>query len=182
MAEEGARSTGKVKWFNGTKGFGFITPDDGGEELFVHQSSIKSAGFRTLAADETVEYCVSEGDDGRIKAVDVTGPGGAPVEGQAQRESSWGGGGGGGFRRGYGDGGYGGFGGGRNGRGGGGYGGEEGHLARDCAQGGGGYGRGATGRFGSGGGSRIGGGGGGMKCYNCGEEGHFVRDCTIAMK
>lgn len=88
MAEEGARSTGKVKRLNGTKGFGFITAGGGGEELIVHQSSIKSTGFRTLAADEMAEICVSEGDDGRIKAVDVTGTGGAPVEGQPQRESS----------------------------------------------------------------------------------------------
>uniref|UniRef100_A0A804P4P3 CSD domain-containing protein n=1 Tax=Zea mays TaxID=4577 RepID=A0A804P4P3_MAIZE len=83
-----ARQRGTVKWFNDTKGFGFISPEDGSEDLFVHQSSIKSEGFRSLAEGEEVEFSVSEGDDGRTKAVDVTGPDGSFVRG--------GGGGGGG--------------------------------------------------------------------------------------
>lgn len=126
MAEEGSRLKGTVKWFNDTKGFGFISPEDGGEDLFVHQSSIKSDGYRTLAEGESVEYVVSEGDDGRTKAVDVTGPDGSSVSGA--RSGGGGGrgargGGGGGYRSGgYGfNGGGGGRGGG--GRGGGGYGG-----------------------------------------------------------
>ncbi|KAF8410433.1 hypothetical protein HHK36_002962 [Tetracentron sinense] len=73
---QGSRSTGVVKWFNGQKGFGFITPDDGGEDLFVHQSSIKSEGYRSLAEGEAVEFQIECGDDGRTKAVDVTGPDG----------------------------------------------------------------------------------------------------------
>ena len=76
-----ARQRGTVKWFNDTKGFGFISPEDGSEDLFVHQSSIKSEGFRSLAEGEEVEFSVSEGDDGRTKAVDVTGPDGSFVKG-----------------------------------------------------------------------------------------------------
>ncbi|CAM8970015.1 unnamed protein product [Rhodiola kirilowii] len=138
MAE---KQTGTVKWFNDTKGFGFITPNDGGEDLFVHQSSIKSDGFRSLEEGETVEFAVESGGDGRTKAVDVTGPDGAAVQGGR------GGGGGGGGRGGRDGGGYGGggYGGGGYGGGGGGYGG-----------GGGGYGGG----YGGGGGGRGGGGGG----------------------
>ncbi|PWA60249.1 glycine-rich protein 2 [Artemisia annua] len=75
MGEE--RKTGTVKWFNDTKGFGFITPDDGTEDLFVHQSSIKTDGFRSLGDGESVEYLVETGSDGRSKAADVTGPDGA---------------------------------------------------------------------------------------------------------
>ncbi|CAM8987940.1 unnamed protein product [Rhodiola kirilowii] len=77
MAE---RQTGTVKWFNDTKGFGFIIPDDGSKDLFVNQSSIQSEGFRSLAEGESVEYTVGSGDDGRAKAVDVSGPEGAPVQ------------------------------------------------------------------------------------------------------
>ncbi|RWW52157.1 hypothetical protein BHE74_00041449 [Ensete ventricosum] len=80
MAQVSSRSRGTVKWFNDTKGFGFISPDDGGEDLFVHQSSIKAEGYRTLAEGEVVEFVVTEGDDGRTKAVDVTGPDGSNVQ------------------------------------------------------------------------------------------------------
>jgi|Transcript_22803 cold shock protein len=79
---------GTVKWFNSQKGFGFITPDTGGEDLFVHQSAIKANGFRTLAEGETVEYEVVT-EEGKDKAINVTGPGGGFVRGD-------GGGGGGG--------------------------------------------------------------------------------------
>ncbi|KAL8217415.1 hypothetical protein R6Q57_020788 [Mikania cordata] len=84
-----------VKWFNDTKGFGFITPDDGGDDLFVRQSSIRTEGFRSLGDGETVEYVVEEGSDGRTKAADETGPDEGPVQG-----STRGGGGGGGGGRG----------------------------------------------------------------------------------
>ena len=49
-------ATGTVKWFNDTKGFGFITADDGGDDLFVHQSDIAVEGFRTLAEGQRVEF------------------------------------------------------------------------------------------------------------------------------
>jgi len=56
---------GTVKWFNANKGFGFITPEDGGNDLFVHQSEIKSSGgFATLNEGQEVEYEVGEGKKG----------------------------------------------------------------------------------------------------------------------
>ncbi|KAF7841166.1 glycine-rich protein 2-like [Senna tora] len=70
----GSAEESEVKWFNDQKGFGFITPDDGGEELFVHQSSIRSQGFRSLGDGESVEFLIETDSDGRTKAVDVTGP------------------------------------------------------------------------------------------------------------
>src|SRR5882672_9339821 len=50
--------TGKVKWFNDQKGFGFITPDDGSKDLFVHHTSILGDGFKTLAENQAVEFDV----------------------------------------------------------------------------------------------------------------------------
>ena len=57
-------STGKVKWFNASKGFGFITPDDGGDDLFVHHSEIKTSGYSTLEEDQNVEFEVGQGKKG----------------------------------------------------------------------------------------------------------------------
>jgi len=85
-AEAGApKHAGTVKWFNATKGFGFITPAGGGEDLFVHQSNINSQGFRSLREGEAVEFDVEAGPDGRSKAVNVTGPEGAPPQGAPPR-------------------------------------------------------------------------------------------------
>ncbi len=200
VADVGNKKTGKVKWFNSSKGFGFITPDDGGEDLFVHQTSIHAEGFRSLREGESVEYSVESSDDGRTKALDVSGPDGTFVQGASYRRDGYGGGRGGGGGGGSGGlggapGGYGGGGpvggrgrgrgprggGGNFGGGGGGGGGgdrscyncgEGGHIARDCPNE-----STANARQSSGGG---GGGGGARNCYNCGESGHLARDCTPA--
>ena len=56
---------GTVKWFNSDKGFGFITPDGGGEDLFAHFSAIQSNGFRTLAEGQRVSFDVTTGPKGK---------------------------------------------------------------------------------------------------------------------
>jgi cold shock protein len=63
-------ATGTVKWFNNDKGFGFITPDEGGKDLFVHHSSINGSGFRTLADGARVNYESEDGPKGP-KAINV---------------------------------------------------------------------------------------------------------------
>ena len=55
---------GTVKWFNAEKGFGFITPDGGGEDLFVHHSAIQMQGFRDLSEGQRVEFEVTQGQKG----------------------------------------------------------------------------------------------------------------------
>lgn len=62
--EKSKVSTGTVKWFNSKKGFGFIVPDDGGSDLFVHHSEIKMEGFATLDEGQKVEFEVGEGKKG----------------------------------------------------------------------------------------------------------------------
>ena len=63
-------ATGTVKWFNDTKGYGFITPDGGGKDVFVHHTAIQMEGFRSLAEGQKVEYEVTEGPKG-LQAANV---------------------------------------------------------------------------------------------------------------
>ena len=58
-------ATGTVKWFNESKGFGFITPEDGGKDLFAHFSAIQNQGFKTLAEGQRVSFEVTEGPKGK---------------------------------------------------------------------------------------------------------------------
>ena len=57
-------AVGTVKWFNATKGFGFITPDEGGKDLFVHFSAIPGGGFKTLMENDKVQFEIGQGAKG----------------------------------------------------------------------------------------------------------------------
>lgn len=61
-------ATGTVKWFNTEKGYGFIQPDDGGKDIFVHISAVQRSGLTGLADNQKVEYDLEEGRDGRQSA------------------------------------------------------------------------------------------------------------------
>lgn len=63
--------TGTVKWFNTAKGYGFIAPDDGGKDVFVHVSAVERAGLTGLADNQKVGYELQEGRDGRQMAGDL---------------------------------------------------------------------------------------------------------------
>lgn len=62
---------GTVKWFNPTKGYGFIQPEDGGKDVFVHISSVERSGLGSLQENQRVSYELEEGRDGKKSAVDL---------------------------------------------------------------------------------------------------------------
>ncbi|MEM8790774.1 MAG: cold-shock protein [Pseudomonadota bacterium] len=65
-------ATGTVKWFNSTKGFGFIQPDDGGKDVFVHISAVEQAGMTGLADGQKVSFELEAGRDGRMAASNLS--------------------------------------------------------------------------------------------------------------
>ena len=82
------RVRGTVKWFNSEKGYGFITPDDGSKDLFVHHSAIQGGGFRTLEEGEPVEFEVVPGTKGPAaeNVVRLNAPASSPPPSPGSRE------------------------------------------------------------------------------------------------
>ena len=64
-------ATGTVKWFDATKGYGFIQPDDGGKDVFVHVSAVEQAGLRGLNEGQKVSYDIERGQQGKVSAVNL---------------------------------------------------------------------------------------------------------------
>ena len=65
-------STGTVKWFNATKGYGFIAPEDGSGDVFVHISAVQNSGMRELQEDQKVSYELETGKNGKTSAVNLS--------------------------------------------------------------------------------------------------------------
>ncbi|WP_439120580.1 cold-shock protein [Marivita sp.] len=63
---------GTVKWFNATKGYGFISPEDGGKDVFVHISAVQQSGMEGLSDNQKVSFDMTEGRDGRLMASNIT--------------------------------------------------------------------------------------------------------------
>ena len=70
-SRDNPKSTGTVKWFNDAKGFGFITPDDGGEDLFAHFSSIQMNGFKTLKEGQKVAFEIIQGQKASKRSISL---------------------------------------------------------------------------------------------------------------
>jgi CspA family cold shock protein len=66
--DQGTMATGVVKWFNTTKGYGFIAPEDGGKDVFVHISAVERAGQKSLKEGQKIQYELVEGRNGRFSA------------------------------------------------------------------------------------------------------------------
>lgn len=64
-------ATGTVKWFNKAKGFGFVAPDEGGDDVFVHISAVKAAGLNDLVEEQRISYDLVEGPNGRMTAGNI---------------------------------------------------------------------------------------------------------------
>ncbi len=78
--------SGTVKWFNNAKGFGFILPETGGEDLFAHYSSIQMEGYKTLKAGQTVEFDIVKGDKG-MHATNIRAPSANEISDSSPTES-----------------------------------------------------------------------------------------------
>jgi CspA family cold shock protein len=74
---------GTVKWFNPTKGYGFIAPDTGGKDVFVHISAVQKAGFRSLSEGQKVDFEVEQQQNGRTAAVNLSQSDSGPDDGWA---------------------------------------------------------------------------------------------------
>lgn len=71
MSQSNSENRGTVKWFNGQKGYGFIQPDDGSKDVFVHISAVERAGLRTLNEGQKVVFGIEHGQQGKLSAVNL---------------------------------------------------------------------------------------------------------------
>jgi cold shock protein len=71
MSQSNSKIAGTVKWFNGQKGYGFIQPDDGSKDVFVHISAVERAGLQTLNEGQKLEFALERGQQGKLSAVDL---------------------------------------------------------------------------------------------------------------